>query len=56
MKSLLISVLTSLEIVITMEFIKEADAAPCERHTINKQQNQYGKNTDSQTESVNAPS
>ena len=55
MKSLLISVLTSLEIVITMECIKEADAAPCERRTINKQHNQYGKNTDSQTESVNAP-
>ncbi|XP_073253971.1 hatching enzyme 1.2-like [Porites lutea] len=41
MKSLLISVLTSLEIVITMECIKEAEAAPCERRTINKQHNQY---------------
>lgn len=56
MKSLLISVLTSLEILITMECIKEAEAAPCERRTINKQHDRYGKKADSQTESVNAPS
>lgn len=55
MKSLLISVLTSLEIVIIMECIKEADSAPCDRRTINKQHNRYGKKTDSQTELVNAP-
>ena len=56
MKSLLISVLTSLEILITMECIKEAEAAPCERRAINKQHDRYGKKADSQTESVNAPS
>lgn len=39
-----------------MECIKEAEAAPCERRTINKQHDRYGKKADSQTESVNAPS